>query len=226
MACEEMSAKPEQRTPLIGEVIEMAPKLNEWASMGAHSFGLYSGINAAIAEAPDKFAPIVLHADELRMTSAMLCMVRIFATIDRGSAISLQSVNRFLKTDAAASDLAAAYFGTSDSSKTQDANRTCELSIHRFKNEYARINWSALGRLQSFRNSAIAHISWGEVDKFVTFGELEALVEIVGQLAGETSLMTSGLNNWPHEHQESAHDNAKHKWSAIFAADHLDRIDY
>ncbi|MER9938159.1 hypothetical protein [Mesorhizobium sp. M0088] len=204
----------------------MAPRLNEWASVAAHAYGLYSGINAAIAAAPDKSASIVHHADEFRMMSALLCIVRVFATIDRASIVSLQSVNRFLKSDSALSCVAAAYAGTDDAAKIDVASGTCGRSIQRFKTEYARIDWSVLGRLQSFRNSAIAHIRWSEVDRFVTFGELEALVEIVGRLAGETSLMTSGLNNWPHEHQESAHENAKQKWGAIFTADHLDRIDY
>ncbi|ESY65541.1 hypothetical protein X743_29435 [Mesorhizobium sp. LNHC252B00] len=204
----------------------MAPKLNEWASMAAHSYGLYSGINAAISRAHDKSAPIVTHADHLRTETALLCIVRLFATIDRDSQISLQSVNRFLKLPNSPHELATAYAASNDRAQIEAAMKACKAGIDRFNKYYSTIDWNAIGRMQSFRNSAIAHITWGEVRKFVTHGELETLVEIVGRLAGETTLMTSGLNNWPHEHQEIAHDDAKHKWDAIFAADHRDVIDY
>lgn len=210
--------------PTIDDVLRMSPKLNEWASMAAHAYGIYSGINRAIGSAPDKSVPVVQHAAHYREMAALLCVVRVFAAIDREAKISLQSVYRYLKEPASIAEIAHAYAASTPSSSL---NLTVAMkSIDQFNVEYARIDWSTLGRLQSFRNTAIAHIGWNEVQRLVTYGQLETLVEIVSKLAGQLTLMTSGLNNWPDEHRELACDDAYHKWSAIFAADAADKIDY
>lgn len=210
--------------PSIGEVLKMTPKLNEWASMAAHAYGIYAGINRAIGETKDKSAPVVSHADHYRQMAALLCVVRVFATVDRQAKISLQSVHRYLKKPESVMEVARAYAASPPEEKPNLVQS--QKFIDQFNADYAHIDWKALGNLQSFRNTAIAHIGWDEVKRFVTFGQLESLLEIVSKLAGQLTLMTSGLNNWPYEHRESACDNAYHKWAAIFAADAADRIDY
>ncbi|TGQ52140.1 hypothetical protein EN836_21270 [Mesorhizobium sp. M1C.F.Ca.ET.193.01.1.1] len=218
------SRSSQQYTPTIEEVVRMAPKLNEWASMTAHAYGLYAGINQAIGETKDKAAPVVGHADYYRQMAALLCVVRVFATVDRQAKISLQSVHRYFKKPESVAEVAQAYAASPPQGSPNPVQS--QKFIDQFNADYARIDWKALGNLQSFRNTAIAHIGWDEVNRFVTFGQLEALLGIVSKLAGQLTVMTSGLNNWPDEHRESARDNAYHKWSAIFAADAADRIDY
>ncbi|MGB3897030.1 MAG: hypothetical protein WA973_00570 [Mesorhizobium sp.] len=192
--------------------------------MAAHAYGTYSGINAAIKDAPDKSAPIVLHADHYRQMAALLCVVRTFATIDRGSEISLQSAYRYLQTEQAGTEIAEAY-ASSPPAGLPNVSQARE-AIDRYVDEYMGINWKKLGNLQSFRNGSIAHIQWTEVNRFVTYGDLAELVRIISQLSGELTLMTTGTNNWPQEHGEAAHDEAIHKWRAVFAADAADKIDY
>ena len=203
--------------PTVDEVALMAPQLNAWATMAARSFGLYTGINNAIRGAADKGAGVVHHADELLMQLALLCVVRTFALIDRESDVSLQSAYRFLKTDGSLDGISALYAAAPEPSSIEGARITCSRSMSRFFDAYGKIDWQALGRLQSFRNTAIAHVAWADVKKFVTFGELERFVRIAAILAGELTLMTSGRNDWPSEQIESGQD-AEHLWKAIFAA--------
>lgn len=157
---EKPSNASEPYVPDIGSVVRMALKLNQWASMAAHSYGLYSGINAAISGAHDKGAPIVAHADQLRTDTALLCIVRLFATIDRNSQISLRSVDRFLKLPSSPHELAAAYAAGNDRAQIEAAMKTCKEGIDRFQKYYSTIEWNAIRRMQGFRNAAIAHITW------------------------------------------------------------------
>ena len=57
--------------------------------------------------------------------------------------------------------------------------------MDRFFSAYGQVDWQVVGRLQSFRNGAIAHVTWEEVKRFVTFGELASLVRTISILAGE-----------------------------------------
>lgn len=221
--CRRVSQK-QTFVPSIDQVLAMEPKLNEWASMAAHAYGTYAGINDAIRQATEKRAPIVQHADHYRQMAALLCVVRTFATIDRGSELSLQSVYRYLQSESAIEEVAQVY-AVAPAPTTPDID-LARSWIGQYQIEYAKINWTTLGAMQSFRNSAIAHISWRQVERFVSYGELEELVRIVSALAGQLTLMTTGVNNWPEEHQRLAHSDAKHKWSAIFAADASDKIKY
>lgn len=210
--------------PTIAQVLAMEPKLNQWASMACHAYGLYSGINDAIKDAPDKDFPMILHADHYRQMAALHCVMRVFATIDRDAEISLQSVFRYLQSAQAAPEIAVAY-AASPPAESPNADQA-RGRIDYFVSEYMKIDWKKLGDLQSFRNGAIAHIQWKDVKRFVTYGDLAELVRIIAQLSGQLTLMTTGVNNWPWEHEEIAYEDAIHKWQAIFAADAADKIDY
>ncbi len=135
-------------TPSIEEVLAMAPKLNERASMAAHAYGTYSGINEAIKSALDKSAPIVGHADHYRQMAALLCVMRTFATIDREAEISLQSVHRYLKNTGAVTEIANACAEAAPRSKPNLA--AAQASIDRYNAAYATIAWATTGKLQSF----------------------------------------------------------------------------
>ncbi|MFG1212017.1 hypothetical protein V5F72_24135 [Xanthobacter flavus] len=91
-----------------------------------------------------------------------------------------------------------------------------------FLTTYRKIDFSALGKLQGFRNT-LAHVTWNDVSKFVTYGELEGLIRCACSLCHQTNLMTSGLNDDPSEHLEHGHSDALQFWTAALSAD-LDHL--
>ncbi|MFC6486930.1 hypothetical protein [Nitratireductor sp. GCM10026969] len=196
----------------------MASKLNDWATLAARAYGTYAGVNTAIAKATDKSSPAVQHADEVRQQVALMAVIRTFAVLDRDGSVSFQPVYQFPKEDRATELISALYAASEPPCSNEMAMADCGKAIERFQAEYQRINWKAFGRLQGFRNSAISHVAWGDVKKFVTYGELEETVRICCRLAGELTLMTSGLNDWPEEDISEYQETAYTFWAAAFAA--------
>ncbi|MEP9379842.1 hypothetical protein ABLE91_24235 [Aquabacter sp. CN5-332] len=205
-------------TDLGADVSGAAKKLNLWADMAARAYGAYSGINASIAAASDKSLPSIHHAHEIRQQLALMSVIRTFALLDRDAGLSMQSVHRFLKREEAIRLVAESFALSEPPSSLEGAKRDSSLAVQRFLLKYGEIDWTVFGRLQSFRNVAISHITWREVDKFVTYGELEHLVRISCALAGEFTFMTSGLNDWPEEQIAVSYDDAFMFWSAALKA--------
>jgi len=209
-----MSAESRIEADLAGA----ARKLAEWATMAARTYGIYSGINSAIHSAPDKSTHLVHHADEVRRQMALMTVIRTFALLDRSATISLQPVYQFLKRPHAVATVAELYASSEPRSDLHAAQIDCEKFCERFLMEYRTIDWGVFSRLQSFRNSALAHIG-EDVTKFVRYGELEQIVRSCTRLAGEFSLMITGLNDWPEEDIDEYHDNTAALWKAVFKAD-------
>lgn len=150
-----------------------ASQIRAWATMAASAYGTYSGINPAIHEAKDKTCASVYHADRVRQHMALMAVVRVFALLDRNSDTSLQAMNRLLQEPVGLERIAESYASSEPPSSLSDAERNCAEFVERFRVEYAQINWSLFGRLQSFRNGAIAHISRKDVESRITYGQLE-----------------------------------------------------
>jgi hypothetical protein len=202
-----------------------AKKLSEWATMAARAYGIYAGINDAIRSAADKSTPAVHHADEMRRQMVLMSAIRTSALLDRCANISLQSVYRFIGHEDAIDLLAASYAASDPAWPLESALEDVREARERFIGRYETINWGAFGRLQSFRNNALAHIRI-EVGKFIQYGELEQIIRTCAHLSGEFTLMTTGRNHWPEEEITDNRERSCVFWSAIFKADATDKLDY
>ena len=191
--------------PISFDLVAAAPRLREWATRAAISYGTYSGINAAIKDAKDKSLPAVHTADAIRDEMTVLTVIRVFALLDRSAEVSLQVVNRFLKQDDAFDRVLDAYTAGDPPHFRPAAESTCRAAVESFKSSYQQIDWEIHGRLQAFRNGAIAHISLSEVKALLTYSQLEHFVRLCARMSADVSMMASGLNVDPEERLRDAH---------------------
>ncbi|MGN6142573.1 MAG: hypothetical protein ACTHOP_03175 [Mesorhizobium sp.] len=193
--------------------------------MAAISYGTYAGINHAIKDAPDKALPVVHMAGMIRNEMTVLSVIRVHALLDRDAQVGLQTVKRFLKMPDALDRVVAIYSADEPPQLRESAVQTCRASIATFQRAYDSIDWKVFGRLQAYRNGAIAHISIADVKALITYNQLQRLVRLCGRLSREVSMMTSGLNTWPEDDMRDAADNARRLWIAIFAGAANDAAD-
>ncbi|TIY10472.1 MAG: hypothetical protein E5V16_11730 [Mesorhizobium sp.] len=202
----------------------MAPELNSWTSMAARAYGMYSGINEAIKMTRGKNALAKERANEIRQEMIMMTLIRLFAVMDRQSEVSLQSAYRFLNQPTALAEVVQWYSSGQD--PTVDAPATCSAALDKFLSVYRQVDFKGFGRIQSFRNGQIAHIAWPDAEKAkVTYSEVETMVRACCEMAGQLTLMTSGLNDWPDEHLNEAHHDAYEFWHAAISADAEGRLE-
>lgn len=191
----------EYPVPPLDRLPELAVRLRSWTKLVAWTFGTYQGINRAIGAAEVKDSPAAMHADDLRQQMALLSVIRTFAVLDQSTDASFQAVHRLFKDTGTASLAAAA-----------------EQHRREFEKEYAMIDFKALSKLQSFRNT-LAHVTWKDVKRFVTYGELEGLVRTACALCHKLNLVTSGLNGNPIEHLTAGCEDAFGFWDLALRAD-------
>jgi len=206
------------------DIREMARRIRDWTRMGSRSFGTYLGINDAIRTATDKSLSAAHHAHALGQDLVLLSVIRIFAVMDKDAEVGLQPAYRFLTSDGAFEHVVSLYHAGDHPSLRPMAEKTCSGSIDRFLVDYRSMDWKAFGKLQRFRNGAIAHISRQELESSITYDQFENIVRRCGRLSGELSLMTSGLNSWPEEDLRDATDDARRFWSTVFAEASKDTV--
>jgi len=194
--------KAELPVPSWEEIKDVAPRLSEWTDMAAEAYGLYDGVNKAIGAASDKSTDSARMAEQMRQQLALMAVIRCFAVLDRSSARSFQAVNRFLKA-----------------TSHDQLSRLPQVALRQFRSAYEKLDVDALKRMQSFRNDAIAHVSWRDAQKFISYGELAGLVRNACDLADALNLMTSGMNDTPIEHMDGAYEQSKHFWDAVLRDD-------
>ncbi|MGZ2429558.1 hypothetical protein [Rhizobium redzepovicii] len=204
----------------IDEVVRMEPQLHAWVEMAARAFGFYSGINEAIKKSRDKWPTAAHHASDYRHEMALMAIIRLFATMDRGSRISFQSVYKYLQSELAVDEVSKRYAAAEPPSTINASRYEVTSSIARFNDAYRAIDFKAFGRIQSFRNGQVAHISWPEIKAAkVTYAELERLLRNVCVLAGELKLMFTGCNDWPVDHFNDSHKQAYEFWIQAIEAE-------
>jgi hypothetical protein len=219
-------AKSERPIPSIEDVAKMAPELNMWSEMAARAFGLYAGINDAIKKARDKDGSVAHHASEIRQQMILMSLIRSFAVMDRGSDVSFQSVKRFLEAPNALQQIAKSYADSELGGATPKSFSTFELAIDAFLATYRSLDFEAFKKIQSFRNTGIAHISWPDAEKAkVTYVDVERLVRGCCEMAGQLTLMLSGKNDWPWEHFDDSYDTSYSFWLSAITAQSEGRLD-
>jgi hypothetical protein len=205
---------PSLAIPTIAEVRRVEPQLHAWTEMAARAFGFYSGINEAIKAARDKWPTSAHHASDYRQEMGLMAVIRVFATMDRGSPISFQSVYRYLSTEQACKEVAQVYAEAEPPSPLAAGINSVRESIDRFAAAYGSVDFRMFGRLQSFRNGHVAHISWPEINAaHVTYSDLEKLIRLCCVMAGELRLMLTGCNDWPVDDLDAAHSSAYSFWT-------------
>ncbi|TPK80031.1 hypothetical protein FJ936_29675 [Mesorhizobium sp. B2-4-13] len=197
----------------------MAPELNAWAEMAARAFGLYEGINEAIKMARDKDGPVAHYASEVRQQMILMALIRSFRLDDRGSKVSLQSAYQFLRVPDSLQLTARLYAESEPKSTLCGAMPICQSGITKFLETYRSVDFAGFQKIQSFRNSGIAHVSWPDAEKAkVTFSDVEKLVLGCCEMAGQLTLITSARNDWPIEHLEETRSTSYKFWLAAITA--------
>ncbi|MDH4983972.1 hypothetical protein QEZ47_00045 [Aminobacter anthyllidis] len=80
--------------------------MNDWTTMAARAYSMYSGTNEALQMTRGKNAAAKNRADEVRQEMIMMTLIRLFAAMGRQYLVSLQSANRLLKGPTALSEVA------------------------------------------------------------------------------------------------------------------------
>lgn len=207
------------------DVVLAQQQLHDWTEMAAHSFGTYLGINDAIKKSRDKSPAAAHHASEIRQQMILMALIRTFALMDRDAQIFFQSVYRYLNRDEPSAEIAQCYADAEPPSTLSGALKVVGEATQKFCEAYRKADFKAIGRIQSFRNSDIAHISWPDARRAkVTYGDIEMVVTLCCVMAGQLTLMVTGRNDWPIETLEEAQSNAYRFWLAAIAADGESRL--
>lgn len=192
--------------------------------MAARAYGLYAGINEALKMTRGKSAVAKQRAHEVRQEMIMMTLVRLFAVMDRQSEVSLQSAYRFLKQPTALDEVSRWY--SKGQGPWPSATSTCSAALDKFLSRYKQVDFKSFGRIQSFRNGQIAHIVWPDAEKAkVTYSEVESMVRACCDMAGQLTLMISGLNDWPVDDLNEAHHDAYEFWLAAILTDAEGRLE-
>ncbi|TIQ98636.1 MAG: hypothetical protein E5X44_04365 [Mesorhizobium sp.] len=139
--------------------------------------------------------------------------------MDRASNVSFQAVYRFLKLPDALHLIARCYADSEPKNTFENSLPECKEAMSKFIDAYMSVDFTGLGRLQSFRNSAIAHITMPDIEKAkVTYSDVEKLIRATCEMAGRLTLMLSGGNDWPMEHLEDAHSAVYTFWTKAIKA--------
>lgn len=204
------------------KVVRMADRLRRWTEMACRSWGLYNGTNSAIGSIKDQAPLAASMADAAREHAALMTVLRVSALLDADpGTISFQAVHHRLKIEGAAEAIAGIFAQTPPASSIEKARPACAASIGRFEAAYGTIKWPVCGKLQHFRNHDLAHLSWVEATRSVTYGEIDALISILMKLSTEVCFMTSGLNEDADEDREAAQADGLEFWRAALGREPL-----
>jgi len=203
----------------VAHVLDAAPRLSKVTAVTAISFGIGDGANRALLEheAAD---------DDLRQVARgnldnalLLTVVRLALLLDRGP-VSFQSIYRALSRSEVVgvlTDRAQREWPDGDIWPERVAD-TIRGSADRFCESFSSIDWELHGRLQSFRNSGVAHLTPEGIKRRITYNELRALVSLVVKL--RECLMVFVSDQAPFYEDEIGEwgDRAKAVWDRVLRA--------
>jgi len=201
------------------DVENLAPRLVKVAAHTAIAFGLFDGARRAlgtVGDIPEDARQVALG---YRGDAVSMAVVRLVLLLDSDPKIvSFQSIYRHLKRPEVVDALVQR--GCSKSLLAEvlsdRTGREIRDSVERFLAVYRAIDWDDLhGRLQHFRNRGLAHLTPEEIEKRVTYAEIESLVRSISILA--ESLMPFYQNGMAVRVDEIAEwsDRAKSVWDAM-----------
>ncbi len=207
----------------VAHVLDTAPRLSKVAAVTAISFGIGDGANRALLEqeAAD---------DDLRQVArgnlGQCCIVdwsgsRCYWTAQIRSAsrafhraLSRSEVVKLL-TDRAQRE---SPDGDIWPERAADAIRG---SADRFCEAFSSIDWELHGRLQSFRNSGVAHLTPEGIKRRITYNELRNLVRLVVKLRECLMVFVSDQAPFYEDEIEEWSDRAKAVWDRVLRASGL-----
>jgi len=168
--------------PDVEFILENADRLLTVTFRCLMSFGLADGLNDRLLATPadrrDDWhqAVVGFHRDTVLM-AALRAAILLDAN-DR--AVSFQTVYHRLKKP----DVQAGLLQALEERHGHDVIPPLRTElIEEFRETYNKIDWNAHGRLKSFRNHGIAHLTPEKMFNSVTFSEMRTLVEVISHLA-------------------------------------------
>jgi hypothetical protein len=199
------------------DVEKQAPRLIKVAARTTISFGLLDGANRALLDGLSEDARQV--ALGYRGDALLMTVVRLVLLLDNDpKVVSFQSMYRHLRRPEVLDALVQR--GCSESTLAEilsdRVERDIRDSVGRFLAAYRAIDWSDVhGRLQHFRNRGVAHLAPEEIEKRVTYGEIESLVRSISLLAESLlPFYPNGVAVHVDEIEEWS-DRAKMVWDAM-----------
>lgn len=208
-----MSMPNEESSTTMMAIIAAEPRLLKWTKQAAHSYALFAGANDALRDNLDPRADASQLAALYREDAALMTAVRVFALFDRSADVSFQTVKCGLSERNVCDLLIENYVGQ-NTHIWKPLAKECVDAIERYRTAYSRINISALRRLHHFRNLGLAHISWADASKLITFDELRQFVFLAAELAEHLTLACRALNDRVLDQIDGLADRQRVRWVA------------
>src|SRR5262249_32265597 len=152
---------------------EIAPRLVNVTSRTVISYALHLGANQILLETSDDHGVREIISG-YRADAAAITVIRLCALLDRdASRVSVQSVYRFLDESENLEAVAVHVRQQKCVIDVRREERAARTAISRFLDAYRGIDWKDMhGRLVHFRNTGVAHITFDEIQKRITYNEL------------------------------------------------------
>jgi hypothetical protein len=203
----------------VAHVLDAAPRLLRVAAVTAISFGIGDGTNRALPEhgaADDHLRQVARGNVE---NALLLTVVRLALLLDR-EPVSFQSVYRALSRSEVVRvliDQAQREWPDGDIWPERVAD-TIRGSTDRFCESFSSIDWKLHGRLQSFRNSGVAHLTPEGIKGRITYNEIHNLVCLVVKLRECLMVFVSDQAPFYEDEIGEWSDRTKAVWDRVLRA--------
>ncbi|MBD8663143.1 hypothetical protein IFT59_07735 [Rhizobium sp. CFBP 8752] len=154
-----------------------------------------------------------------------MAALRSFAVMDATSRVSFQSVYQLMKYADPLGFLQQRLLEQGNY-HTNMVKRASDDARDAFITSYEAINWSEVGGLQRFRNTALAHATFEDFSQSVTYGALERLVHLQCEMCHQLNLLYKGSAEHPIQRLNHARAVSSNFWLAVIKADADKSLDW
>jgi hypothetical protein len=194
------------------------PKLLEWTYQAVKGFALYSGANQSLKERLCPTGDASQLADRYREPAALITATRLYALFDRSAEVSFQVVKQHM-ANPVVQDLLVSNYAHRGSFYPAHLERECRDCIAKFLSDYATLNVAAFKRLHHFRNLGLAHVTLQEVNRSITYQEMEDMVRLAASLAHNLSLASRSQSTLLQTEPDSETARIRDEWLACIKRD-------
>jgi hypothetical protein len=197
----------------------MGALLHDSSNNAARCYGAFSGINDAIGSASSTDSSAVDLASGYRHEMIQMALLRSVAMLSRDGEISFQRVYRYLQEPSRVTEIVDRYALLDRRGRGDVAKDECRAAVTRFCDRYRTIDFKNFGKLQKFRNYALAHVSSKDVNNQVEFRMIEEVIAGCSELAKDLVQITRGQALSAGQRQEHAYSLHLQFWSIAFEAE-------
>ena len=167
------------------QILKMVTRLAKVAkSCTAMSFGLHLGANTILRETSLAMIMDAAKSSKVIGWTVLMTVIWLYALLDGDDKkVSFQSVYRQLKKPSVVEAMVARIIALPVVFDQDREEKAARAAINRFITLYNGIDWKTHGSLVHFRNIGIAHLTPQELQRPISYSELEHLVRTVVAMA-------------------------------------------